>query len=98
MSRRTASKASLSESLGQPAKVEGVSFWWFSGASVEGVDLGGGAFRLAGLKADPDALHWWILFNCVKGQGIWVGSAAAFNRAFKREFGAPPAKWRRSAA
>jgi AraC-like DNA-binding protein len=25
-------------------------------------------------------------------------SEAAFNRAFKREFGAPPAKWRRSAA
>jgi aminoglycoside phosphotransferase (APT) family kinase protein len=35
--------------------------------------------RASGLKADPAALHWWILFNCVKGQGIWVGSAAAFN-------------------
>ena len=35
--------------------------------------------RACGLKADPAALHWWILFNCVKGQGIWVGSAAAFN-------------------
>ncbi|MBL8773846.1 MAG: phosphotransferase family protein [Phenylobacterium sp.] len=34
----------------------------------------------SGLKADPAALHWWILFNCVKAQGIWVGSAAAFNR------------------
>jgi hypothetical protein len=34
--------------------------------------------RASGLKADRDALHWWILFNCVKGQGIWVGSAAAF--------------------
>ncbi|WP_293898330.1 phosphotransferase family protein [Phenylobacterium sp.] len=32
----------------------------------------------SGLTADPAALHWWILFNCVKGQGIWVGSAAAF--------------------
>ncbi len=32
----------------------------------------------SGLKADPAALHWWILFNCVKGQGIWVGSAHAF--------------------
>ncbi len=49
-------EASLSASLGQPAKVEGLSFWWFSGASVEGVDLGGGAFRLSGLKADPDLL------------------------------------------
>jgi aminoglycoside phosphotransferase (APT) family kinase protein len=34
--------------------------------------------RASGLKADPVALHWWILFNCVKGQGIWVGSARAF--------------------
>ncbi|HEX7948355.1 MAG TPA: phosphotransferase family protein [Phenylobacterium sp.] len=34
--------------------------------------------RASGLKADRDALHWWTLFNCVKGQGIWVGSANAF--------------------
>lgn len=34
--------------------------------------------RASGLKADPAALKWWILFNCVKGQGIWVGSAKAF--------------------
>jgi aminoglycoside phosphotransferase (APT) family kinase protein len=40
--------------------------------------------RTSGLKADPQALHWWILFNCVKGQGIWVGSAAAFNRGGNR--------------
>ena len=40
--------------------------------------------RASGLRADRDALHWWILFNCVKGQGIWVGSAAAFNRGGNR--------------
>lgn len=40
--------------------------------------------RASGLKADPAALHWWTLFNCVKGQGIWVGSAAAFNRGANR--------------
>jgi aminoglycoside phosphotransferase (APT) family kinase protein len=34
--------------------------------------------RASGLSADPVALHWWTLFNCVKGQGIWVGSARAF--------------------
>lgn len=34
--------------------------------------------RASGLEVDPAALHWWILFNCVKGQGIWVGSARAF--------------------
>ena len=40
--------------------------------------------RASGLTADPAALHWWTLFNCVKGQGIWVGSAAAFNRGGNR--------------
>ncbi|HEX5264252.1 MAG TPA: phosphotransferase family protein, partial [Phenylobacterium sp.] len=34
--------------------------------------------RTSGLRADPEALQWWELFNCVKGQGIWVGSARAF--------------------
>jgi len=34
--------------------------------------------RASGLTADRAALHWWTLFNCVKAQGIWVGSAAAF--------------------
>jgi aminoglycoside phosphotransferase (APT) family kinase protein len=41
--------------------------------------------RTSGLKADPAALHWWILFNCVKGQGIWVGSARAFIDGGNRE-------------
>ncbi|WP_337188244.1 phosphotransferase family protein [Phenylobacterium sp.] len=40
--------------------------------------------RASGLTADPAALRWWVLFNCVKGQGIWVGSAAAFNRGGNR--------------
>lgn len=40
--------------------------------------------RASGLRADPAALRWWVLFNCVKGQGIWVGSAAAFNRGANR--------------
>ena len=40
--------------------------------------------RASGLKADPSALHWWTLFNCIKGQGIWVGSAAAFNSGGNR--------------
>jgi len=33
----------------------------------------------SGLKADPVALHWWELFNCVKGQGIWVSGAKAWS-------------------
>ncbi|MBS0334182.1 MAG: phosphotransferase, partial [Proteobacteria bacterium] len=41
--------------------------------------------RASGLRADPKALHWWELFNCVKGQGIWVGSARAFIDGGNRE-------------
>lgn len=29
----------------------------------------------SGLTAAPDALKWWELFACVKGQAIWVSSA-----------------------
>jgi aminoglycoside phosphotransferase (APT) family kinase protein len=41
--------------------------------------------RASGLRADPAALHWWVLFNCVKGQAIWVGSAGAFLKGGNRE-------------
>ena len=41
--------------------------------------------RASGLSVDPAALHWWLLFNCVKGQGIWVGSARAFIDGGNRE-------------
>ena len=34
--------------------------------------------QASGLKADPAALKWWTLFNCVKGQAIWISSARAF--------------------
>jgi aminoglycoside phosphotransferase (APT) family kinase protein len=34
--------------------------------------------KASGMKADPAALHWWELFACVKGQGIWVSSAHAW--------------------
>jgi aminoglycoside phosphotransferase (APT) family kinase protein len=37
------------------------------------------------LKADPAALHWWELFNCVKGQGIWVSSAKAWSDGQNRD-------------
>jgi aminoglycoside phosphotransferase (APT) family kinase protein len=39
----------------------------------------------SGLRADPDDLHWWELFNCVKGQAIWVSSARAFIDGGNRE-------------
>lgn len=34
--------------------------------------------KASGLRADADALHWWELFATVKGQGIWVSSAHAW--------------------
>lgn len=41
--------------------------------------------RASGLRADPAALHWWTLFNCVKGQAIWVSSARAWLDGGNRE-------------
>ena len=41
--------------------------------------------RSSSLKADPGALHWWTLFNCVKGQAIWVSSAKAWIDGGNRE-------------
>lgn len=32
----------------------------------------------SGLRADPEALHWWEVFSCVKAQGIWLTGAKAF--------------------
>ncbi len=34
--------------------------------------------QASGLRADPTALHWWELFSCVKGQGIWISAAKEF--------------------
>lgn len=36
--------------------------------------------RASGLRADPDALRWWEVFSSVKGQAIWISSAAEFTR------------------
>ena len=32
----------------------------------------------SGLSTDPDALHWWEIFSCVKGQSIWISAAREF--------------------
>jgi aminoglycoside phosphotransferase (APT) family kinase protein len=34
--------------------------------------------RSSGLRADPDALHWWELFSSVKAQAIWLSSAEQY--------------------
>lgn len=39
----------------------------------------------SGMTADPASLHWWELFNCVKGQAIWVSSARAWIDGGNRE-------------
>lgn len=39
----------------------------------------------SGLHAEPAELHWWELFNCVKGQAIWVSSAHAWIGGANRE-------------
>ncbi len=33
----------------------------------------------SGLVANSEALHWWELFSCVKGQGIWISAAREFH-------------------
>lgn len=32
----------------------------------------------SGLRVDPEALHWWDVFNGVKAQGIWLTGAKSF--------------------
>jgi len=39
----------------------------------------------SGLTADPAALGWWELFNCVKGQAIWDACAAVWQTGAGRE-------------
>jgi aminoglycoside phosphotransferase (APT) family kinase protein len=34
--------------------------------------------RSAGREANPAALHWWKLFNSVKGQAIWLAAGKEF--------------------
>ncbi len=34
--------------------------------------------KASGLKADPEALAWWELFNAVKGMGIWISAAKEY--------------------
>ncbi len=39
----------------------------------------------SGLRADPDALRWWEIFSCVKGQGIWVSAAREYHDGKNRD-------------
>lgn len=35
----------------------------------------------SGLEIDPEALRWWELMMCIKGQAIWNAGAAAWNKS-----------------
>ncbi len=78
--------------LGDPLEDLGWSFnpvWTFGREHPGGLlprDQAIAAWEAAsGLKANPDDLHWWELFNCVKGQAIWVSSARAWIDGGNRE-------------
>ncbi len=71
--------------LGDPLEDLGWSFnpvWAFgrnlAGGLVSTTKAGDIWQEASGMTADPGALHWWTLFNCVKGQAIWISSARAF--------------------
>lgn len=78
--------------LGDPLEDLG---WSFNPVWSFGAGMAGGLLpreeaiavweQASGLKADPAALHWWELFNCVKGQAIWVSSARAWIDGGNRE-------------
>lgn len=78
--------------LGDPMEDLG---WSFNPVWSFGRDLAGGLVpaaeaiaiweRASGLVADPAALKWWTLFNCVKGQAIWISSARAWIDGGNRE-------------
>ena len=72
--------------LGDPLEDLGWTFnglWDFAGNGYAGSLLDRDeAIRIweesSGLRADPEALRWWEIFNAVKGQAIWVSSAREF--------------------
>jgi aminoglycoside phosphotransferase (APT) family kinase protein len=57
----------------------------------------GDAIRLwehaSGARADRQALRWWEMFSCVKGQAIWVSAAKAFASGGNRDLIMPIAAW-----
>ena len=71
--------------LGDPLEDLGWSFnpvWYFGRGMPGGLLPRETAIAVweqaSGLQADPEALKWWELFACVKGQAIWVSSARAW--------------------
>ncbi len=67
--------------LGDPVEdlAWGLNPVWARGDLAGGLAPRDQAVRLweqaSGLRAEPQALHWWDVFNSVKGQAIWISSA-----------------------
>lgn len=63
--------------------------WRWGTDKVGGVIAQDEAIRIweetSGLRADPDALRWWGIFQHVKVQGIWQGAVRAFGSGESRE-------------
>ena len=47
----------------------------------------------SGLKAPPEAMHWWELFSSVKGQAIWVSSGKEFSDGKNQDLILALASW-----
>lgn len=47
----------------------------------------------SGLIADPDALRWWELLACLKGQAIWISAAKEFQTGASRDSMMALAAW-----
>ena len=71
--------------LGDPLEdlAWGLNHVWSRGGLAGGLAPRADAISLwekaSGLRADPDALHWWDVFTSVKGQAIWISSAKVFS-------------------
>ena len=47
----------------------------------------------SGLEVDGRALHWWELFNCVKGQAIWLSAGREYQTGANRDAIMAVAAW-----
>lgn len=47
----------------------------------------------SGLTADPRSIHWWELFNCIKGQAIWNSCAHVWQTGQNRDVIQAYAAW-----
>jgi aminoglycoside phosphotransferase (APT) family kinase protein len=58
------------------------SWQWAKDGKAGGIIEPANAIRIwearTGLRADPQALHWWEVFSNVKAQGIWLTAAREF--------------------